>query len=446
MTQKSRPICPDIYEGQWTPTPIYPQIDEVNPNDLTAVTSGADGDYFVVPLAALISPGCGSQQLTVRLRKIGGNPSAAVVLLQGTRMIASQTFYPTDDFANYTFALTQDQIGSITDYSNLRLKVVSACTGGLSYFYFTAMCVSRQAWLQGPLALSYQSAHPPVWSEGVVPSGEWSVVLRNLGGGNWTLTIQPLTFPFWEMVFVNINTWNGVGSATFQQFSSVGSPPTFPTAVTVQDTSFTVTCPPTLGTALYGNSAPSGGDVTLVPPGGGGPTTAGSVLIAYVAGVTGASFGITMPAGWVLVGSFVGFFGGNHSVMSCYKYQSAPSTSAVTVSYTGFTPALYGVVLEILNATDVDQFAQWNGSPAPPPSLSGTTGTTTAANEMSLACFQSGETSAPGTATGGYSLVLASPYFTIFGVSVYSKTLTATGTQSTSINMSLPNGMIVTVK
>src|ERR1700722_16271528 len=98
MSQQALPIT-DVAEGSWQPTPIFQQINNPQNNDLTLVTSSSNpaNDTFEVALPSSLQwPQAGNQILTVRLRQtVSGSTSVYVVLLQGTRIIATRSFQPT---------------------------------------------------------------------------------------------------------------------------------------------------------------------------------------------------------------------------------------------------------------------------------------------------------------------------------------------------------------
>lgn len=126
MTQIARPIA-DVFDGHWTPVPIYPQINggTAGPG---AVTSSANpqGDSFEVQLTPLAWPDPGAETLTVSLRKIGTDPlSVTIALLQGNTVIASKQVNPSTGFTNYTLTLTDAQVAAITDYTQLRALVTA---------------------------------------------------------------------------------------------------------------------------------------------------------------------------------------------------------------------------------------------------------------------------------------------------------------------------------
>jgi hypothetical protein len=71
-------------------------------------------------------PQPGQQTLTVRLRKTDtGDLGATIKLMQGSTLIAFVNVAPTEDFEDYVLTLTDAQIRSITDYTDLRVRVTA---------------------------------------------------------------------------------------------------------------------------------------------------------------------------------------------------------------------------------------------------------------------------------------------------------------------------------
>jgi hypothetical protein len=127
MTQAAGPIA-DLFNSGWTPVPLFPELNKPAPNDATYVVSSVDphGDTFTEQLSPLAPPGPGPQVLTVRLKQTAASTvSVTITLLQGSTVIATQTVSPPLAFTNTVITLTQAQINSITDYTNLSVKVTA---------------------------------------------------------------------------------------------------------------------------------------------------------------------------------------------------------------------------------------------------------------------------------------------------------------------------------
>jgi hypothetical protein len=191
MTQKARPVW-DVSEGSWTPTPIFPQLNEIIPDDMSLVTSSTTpGDVFEVQLAALAKPGAGPETLTVRLRKTDTPVAYAVCyLMQGSTLIAGRVFQPTLAFANYPMNLTPAEIAAITNYADLRLRVranfqttsgCSRCPTAPATWTFSTTGISPSQF-NFNFALAYQSGC--LWSQHFNNVG---LATLQLASGIWTL-------------------------------------------------------------------------------------------------------------------------------------------------------------------------------------------------------------------------------------------------------------------
>jgi hypothetical protein len=126
MPQVARPIA-DVANSGWTPTPLYTHLNTPTPNDLDPITSPPlpPGASFTVQLDPLARPITGTHTLTVRFRRT--EPAIALVtyiLLQGEQSIAARSEVATQEFVSYDLILTEPEIDVITDYADLRLRVV----------------------------------------------------------------------------------------------------------------------------------------------------------------------------------------------------------------------------------------------------------------------------------------------------------------------------------
>lgn len=129
MSQTTRPTA-DVTDrtGLWSNLPLYEKLDETSPDDADWVTSSGDPvrDAFEVHLAPLAWPADGPHQLSVRLRKSGpGAVPVYVYLLQGPLIIAVRTLAPPAGFATEVVELTAGERAAITDYTDLRVRVVA---------------------------------------------------------------------------------------------------------------------------------------------------------------------------------------------------------------------------------------------------------------------------------------------------------------------------------
>lgn len=131
-TQIGRPTS-DMVVGGWTPTPLYQQLNETVPNDSTLVTSpSGTAPSFQVKLSSLTNPQTTSG-LVIRFRAespggSGAAEQANAELFQGSTLIAQtglQSLSRTT-FTEINHTLTSAEANSITDYTNLNIKIVTS--------------------------------------------------------------------------------------------------------------------------------------------------------------------------------------------------------------------------------------------------------------------------------------------------------------------------------
>jgi hypothetical protein len=132
MSQIALPVS-DVSVTDWTPTPVWEQVNLPTPDDVHLVTSGTSpgGARFKVNLARLARPSSGPQVLTVRLKQTGTpSISVSVTLWQGTTSIAGGSVQPAGSFTDFTITLSDAEIARITDYANLQVEVATAVAAG----------------------------------------------------------------------------------------------------------------------------------------------------------------------------------------------------------------------------------------------------------------------------------------------------------------------------
>jgi hypothetical protein len=200
MTQLARPQS-DVAVSGWTPTPVAERLREPTPDETTYVTSSnPTGDTFEVQFPPLAWPWPGAHKLTVFLRKTdAGNIPVTVALLQGSTLIAFTTVQPSESFASAVLTLTAAEVGRITDYTNLRLRVIA---GGvptdccpqpiptLLRLTFTSDDCPCIHGLSGILTHVPQS-NPPAWFAAVGPecdTGEVNEWTLTCSSGSWVLS------------------------------------------------------------------------------------------------------------------------------------------------------------------------------------------------------------------------------------------------------------------
>jgi hypothetical protein len=120
-----------LENGDWSPTPVHEFLGEVEEPahvDDTFVCSSPcpDQDAFEVKLADLQPPQAGGGTLAVRLRKQGeGQVAVQVELREGGNVIASDTFEPTASFDDYEIEFSEQDLATINDWSDLRVRVTA---------------------------------------------------------------------------------------------------------------------------------------------------------------------------------------------------------------------------------------------------------------------------------------------------------------------------------
>jgi hypothetical protein len=120
----------DISAGGWNPSTggtLYGTIDETTADDADYDIDMSSGSTMEVKFAGLTDPASSTGHI-VRYRVKGATGSLVVSLRQGAGTeIASWTHNPAPSSATtYEQTLTSGQANAITDYSDLRLRVVSA--------------------------------------------------------------------------------------------------------------------------------------------------------------------------------------------------------------------------------------------------------------------------------------------------------------------------------
>jgi len=134
----------DIDVGLWTPTPLWTRINAIEqPDEWVTTPEFPESEAFEVLLttAEFEEPFAGDHTFTVRLKSSaqGGSPSSGssssgatgpadvtLLLLQGSTVIATRIVQPTDYYVEFPFTLTQQEVDSITEYNDLRLRVVAS--------------------------------------------------------------------------------------------------------------------------------------------------------------------------------------------------------------------------------------------------------------------------------------------------------------------------------
>ena len=144
MSQILRPDS-DITTGDlaWTPstgTTRYGVIDEASYSDTDYISTTAGNREQICGLSnPSETPGAGGG--TLRWRGKAGSTGKTITpsILQGTTVIkAGSAQALTTSFAGYTLTLSEAEMASITNWTDLRVRVVSG--GGIMETYYVSWC------------------------------------------------------------------------------------------------------------------------------------------------------------------------------------------------------------------------------------------------------------------------------------------------------------------
>lgn len=130
MSQKSRPAA-DVFNSGWSPSVKYfrrinEEIPDSSPGSVVTSANDPAGNIFEVKLSNLAWPQDGASKLTVELQKTDvGSVPVTILLVQGSTVIASKSVTPGTTFDKYFLNLPEDQINPITDYTDLRVRVIA---------------------------------------------------------------------------------------------------------------------------------------------------------------------------------------------------------------------------------------------------------------------------------------------------------------------------------
>jgi hypothetical protein len=122
----------DITVGNWTSAPLYEKIDEVTPNDGDVITSPQKptNETCEIELGNLTAPtNKTSHTVKYRFRKVLSSHSLnfTVALYDGNTLIAQKTHTDiTTDWVDGTLNLSSAEATSITNYSDLRVRLTAS--------------------------------------------------------------------------------------------------------------------------------------------------------------------------------------------------------------------------------------------------------------------------------------------------------------------------------
>ena len=204
IMQAATPLA-DVAISNWSPAPLYARINGASPNDSSFVSCPLPpGGSFDVRLAPLAPPGgCAAPQtLTVRIEKTdAGVALVTFFLLQagpgGVVTVAARSVTPTQAFVGYQLTLTQAEIDLITDYTNLRVRVLAGGPGTGSYG--SAGSGSGGPVCPCPLSTTFTFTLSGLTGACAVMNGTWALVANLAPACEWFNT------PSWGQIGLGLS-------------------------------------------------------------------------------------------------------------------------------------------------------------------------------------------------------------------------------------------------
>ena len=139
MSQFLRPDGDGSQSGDWEPEPsdttLWNVIDEAEANDADYAWHDACAgfEYFYVTLSNCTPPGPGTGTIRWRQKRIDGGKvttiDAAIFEGEYPRFTSDEKTL-TDDWVEETYAVTQVQMDSISDWNNISLRFLVRVSGG----------------------------------------------------------------------------------------------------------------------------------------------------------------------------------------------------------------------------------------------------------------------------------------------------------------------------
>jgi hypothetical protein len=117
----------DITTGAWTPSAggtLYGVLDEVTYDDVDYIST-TSASTAEVKFEAANAPSVDTNH-TIYYRAKGTSGALEVRLYQGTTLIATHNPSLTGSYQTFTWNLTEGEAGSITDYSDLRVRFIGS--------------------------------------------------------------------------------------------------------------------------------------------------------------------------------------------------------------------------------------------------------------------------------------------------------------------------------
>ena len=133
MTLFARPDS-DISTGSWSTTPLWSKLDDNSDVDFVQSPPDPVGVTFEVSLTDVVDPLMSTGHI-IRARLQGDvsgtTANCDVNLYQGATLIAGFSVVPATSFTTYSYTLSASEANSITDYTDLRIKVTANDDGSL---------------------------------------------------------------------------------------------------------------------------------------------------------------------------------------------------------------------------------------------------------------------------------------------------------------------------
>lgn len=150
MTQYARPDS-DVSVGGWTTADLYAKIDESSYSDADEITASVrtGNQTCEVGLSDVTDPASAATHVVKIRAKFSTNGSRTatidVLLVQGSTTRASyNTGNLTTGYAEYSYTLSESEANAITDYTDLRLRLIGKMNAGGT----GALCSTYVSWAE----------------------------------------------------------------------------------------------------------------------------------------------------------------------------------------------------------------------------------------------------------------------------------------------------------
>ncbi len=137
MSQFAHPTS-DVSTGSWTTTPLWSKVDETPYSDtdyIQVVNKTADSCEF--QLNSVVDPASSSGHIIrARVKKAGsGTVTCTAYLYEGTTLRATTALTLTTSYVTRTYTLSAAEADSITNYSDLHIRLTATCASSSRYVY-----------------------------------------------------------------------------------------------------------------------------------------------------------------------------------------------------------------------------------------------------------------------------------------------------------------------